>query len=198
MPQLFQCKLRQLQVPQWSSLRPLFRSISVCHATNKDTQYPEYKSPPAKIGRTLGPLSGVPSKCPPALLLPHLSQNHDAFSVSHANSASLRQGTGCIEDVELRAAVGAIEEPGQEQVAVGAEEVQCLLDQSPSPIASGVPSLVVVPVPRAFSFSVHAATFAQKGEQLNDAPMSQSETSKVRVRFSTSNLSTIRESQWES
>ena len=133
------------------------------HVTNKGTQYPEYTSPPSKIGKTLGPLPGAPSKNPPALLLSHFSQTHDAFSVSHASSARLSQGTGCIEDGELRAAVGAREKPGQEQVAVGAEGPQCQLDQSPSPTASGVPSPVAVPVPRSFSVSVHAATFAQEG-----------------------------------
>ena len=114
--------------------------------------------------------------------------------MSHANSLSLRQETGCIEDVELRAAAGAIEVQGQEQAAVGTEGVQRLLDHSPSPIPGGVPLPAAVTVPRAFSFSDSAAISAKKGEHLEDAPMSQSETSKGKVRFSISNLPTIPES----
>ena len=77
---------------------------------------------------------------------------------------------------------------------MGMEGVQRLLDHSPSPIPGGVPLPAAVPVPRVFSFSDSAAISAQKGEQLEDAPMSQSETSKGKVRFSVSNLPTIPES----
>ena len=84
-------------------------------------------------------------------------------SVCHASRVSSRQDAGCSGVVELCAAVGALDEQGQEHVAVGEVVVQCLHDHLPSVILGEVPSPAAVPVPRVFFFFGYRGKFRPEG-----------------------------------